>query len=88
MPNIRHYSAFLKIFIKGDFRYEESGIFDYTHVRFIAKNIKEMIEAADLKVIHCEGSIKNYNGNSTAKIINKVTFGLFEEFFSTQYFLR
>ena len=27
MPNIRHYSAFVKIFIKGNFDYQESGIF-------------------------------------------------------------
>jgi 2-polyprenyl-3-methyl-5-hydroxy-6-metoxy-1,4-benzoquinol methylase len=33
MPNIRHYSAVYKIFVKGDFSYEESGIFDYTHMR-------------------------------------------------------
>ena len=37
MPNIRHYSAITKIFLKGDFSYEESGIFDYTHLRFYCR---------------------------------------------------
>ena len=57
-------------------------------VFYCKKNIKEMIESAELKVIYSEGSIKNYKGNSIAKIINRVTFGLLEEFFSTQYFFK
>lgn len=87
MPNIRHYSAVNKIFFKGDFSYEESGIFDYTHMRFYCrKNIVELIENAGFKVLKQESSIKNFKGKSFAKILNKVTFGVFEEFFSYQYF--
>lgn len=87
MPNIRHYSAFVKIFLKGDFRYEESGIFDYTHMRFYCrKNIAELLEQSGYKILKQQSSIKNYKGKSSAKIINTVTFGIFEEFFSYQYF--
>ena len=87
MPNIRHYSALNKIFFKGDFRYEESGIFDYTHMRFYCrKNIKELLETSGYKVIKQQSSIKNYSGKSVTKIINMITFTLFEEFFSYQYF--
>lgn len=89
MPNIRHYSALNKIFIKGDFSYEESGIFDTTHLRFYCrKNIKELLESSGFKTIIEQGSIKNYRGNSITKIINKITFGIFEEFFSNQYFFK
>lgn len=87
MPNIRHYSALKKIFFKGDFRYEESGIFDYTHMRFYCrKNIKELLEDCGYKVVKEQSSIKNFKGKSFAKILNKFTFGVFEEFFSYQYF--
>jgi 2-polyprenyl-3-methyl-5-hydroxy-6-metoxy-1,4-benzoquinol methylase len=87
MPNIRYYSALYKIVFKGDFRYEESGIFDYTHVRFYCrKNIQELLETAGYKVLKQESSIKNYQGKSISKLINLITFGIFEEFFSTQYF--
>lgn len=87
MPNIRHYSAIYKIVFKGDFKYEESGIFDYTHVRFYCrKNIQELVEASGYKVIKQESSIKNFKGKSVAKLINLITFGIFEEFFSYQYF--
>jgi len=87
MPNIRYYSALYKIVFKGDFKYEESGIFDYTHVRFYCrKNIQELLETAGYKVLKQESSIINYQGKSIAKLINLITFGIFEEFFSTQYF--
>jgi 2-polyprenyl-3-methyl-5-hydroxy-6-metoxy-1,4-benzoquinol methylase len=87
MPNIRYYSALYKIVFKGDFKYEESGIFDYTHVRFYCrKNIQELLETAGYKVLKQESSIINYQGKSIAKLINLITFGIFEEFFSTRYF--
>jgi 2-polyprenyl-3-methyl-5-hydroxy-6-metoxy-1,4-benzoquinol methylase len=89
MPNIRHYSAFINIFVKGDFKYEESGIFDYTHLRFYCKkNIRILLENSGFKIIHIEGSINRYKGKSVAKVINRITFGLFEAFLSKQYFLR
>ena len=87
MPNIRYYSALYKIVFKGDFKYEESGIFDYTHVRFYCrKNIQELLETAGYTILKQESSIKNYQGKSLSKLINLITFGKFEEFFSTQYF--
>ena len=87
MPNISYYSALYKIVFKGDFKYEESGIFDYTHVRFYCrKNIQELLETAGYKILKQESSIKNYQGKSLSKLINLITFGIFEEFFSTQYF--
>ncbi len=87
MPNIRYYSALYKIVFKGDFKYEESGIFDYTHVRFYCrKNIQELLETTGYTILKQESSIKNYQGKSLSKLINLITFGIFEEFFSTQYF--
>ena len=87
MPNIRHYSAIYKIFIKGDFGYEESGIFDYTHMRFYCrKNIKALLESSGYKILKQQSSINNYKGKSMSKILNKITFRIFEEFFSYQYF--
>lgn len=87
MPNIRHYSALNKIVIKGDFRYEESGIFDYTHMRFYCKkNIAELLLSSGYKIEKTQSSIVNFQGFSVSKIINRMTLGLFEEFFSYQYF--
>lgn len=89
MPNIRHYSAFIKIFIKGNFKYEKSGIFDFTHVRFYCKkDMKNLFESSGFKILYTKSSIRNYKGKSFAKIMNIITFKLFEEFFSPQYFFK
>lgn len=89
IPNIRHYSAFIKIFIKGSFKYEDNGIFDYTHLRFYCKkDIISLLQNSNLSIEHTEGSVRNFNGKSIAKIINHLTFGFFEEFLSVQYFFK
>lgn len=89
MPNIRHYSAFIKVFLKGNFKYEKSGIFDYTHVRFYCKNdMKNLFDSSGFKILYTKSSIRNYKGKSFAKVLNIITLRLFEEFFSTQYFFK
>ena len=88
MPNIRHFKAFIKIFIKGNFSYEESGTFDYTHLRFFCKgDIQKLIYKGGFDIEKIVSSIKIYKGKSMSKLINKLTFGIFEEFFSVQYLL-
>lgn len=89
IPNIRHYSSFIKIFIKGNFQYENSGIFDYTHMRFYCKSdIVSLVQKAGFTIEKSEGSVKNFKGKSFAKIFNTITFGLFEQFLSVQYFFK
>lgn len=89
MPNIRHYSALYKVFLKGSFDYEESGIFDYTHLRFYCrKNIAELLTSNGYQITLEQSAIKNFKGRSAAKVINTITFRLFEEFFSYQYFFK
>ena len=68
MPNIRYYSALYKIVFKGDFKYEESGIFDYTHVRFYCrKNIQELLETTGYTILKQESSTSGMR--STLNII-------------------
>lgn len=87
MPNIRHISALNKIFLKGDFKYEESGIFDYTHYRFYClKNMILLFENNNFKIIKQIGAINIYKGKSFTKIINKLTLNFFNEFLSKQIF--
>jgi 2-polyprenyl-3-methyl-5-hydroxy-6-metoxy-1,4-benzoquinol methylase len=89
IPNIRHYSAFVKIFVKGNFEYQDSGIFDFTHLRFYCKSdMTKLIQKAGFTITLTEGSIKNFQGRSLAKILNIITFGVFEPFLSIQYFFK
>ncbi|HLA55641.1 MAG TPA: class I SAM-dependent methyltransferase [Flavobacterium sp.] len=89
MPNIRHFSALIKIFFKGNFKYEKSGLFDYTHMRFYCRrDIEELLTSNGFSVVKQEGSIRNYKGMSKTKFFHLLTFGLMEEFFSYQYFFK
>jgi 2-polyprenyl-3-methyl-5-hydroxy-6-metoxy-1,4-benzoquinol methylase len=88
LPNIRYANALYKIVVKGSFEYEMNGIFDRTHLRFFCKkDMKELIESIpELKINKIESSLKH--NNSKRALLNKVTFGVFEEFLSLQFFLK
>lgn len=89
IPNVRHYKTFKNVFIKGDFAYEESGLFDYTHLRFYCKkNIESLMTLNGFEIQKMISALRVYKGRSIAKLINKITFGFFEEFLTVQYFLR
>jgi SAM-dependent methyltransferase len=86
IPNIRHYSALKKIFINGSFKYEEAGIFDKTHLRFFCKkDIKMLFESQGYKVINLTNNV--VKKGKLSKKVNKITFGIFEEFLVIQYYL-
>lgn len=88
LPNIRHYSALIKIFLKGSFKYEEEGIFDRTHFRFFCKS--DMINLFSIhKTLFIKAVVPNNKiRKSKATIINKLTFGIFTQFFTTQFLLQ
>ncbi|WP_457749107.1 class I SAM-dependent methyltransferase [Sulfurimonas sp.] len=86
LPNIRHFSILKKIIFQGDFRYEESGILDKTHLRFFCK--KNMIELFTDNGWKLQYIVSNSNLiGRTTKWINKFTFNIFDEFLAAQYYL-
>ena len=51
IPNVRHLSVIINLILKGDFRYRDAGIMDFTHVRFFTKkSMRQMFEDAGYKV--------------------------------------
>lgn len=51
LPNVRHWSVFYQVFVKGDWPILNSGIFDKTHLRFFTKrSAKRLIEKSGLTV--------------------------------------
>ena len=88
IPNIRYYTAFLKIFVKGDFGYEKHGLFDKTHLRFFCKrNIKELFDTELFRYSDVIPRQNLYDFKSKKKLLNKLTFGLLEEFLTLQYII-
>ena len=88
IPNIRYYTAMFKIFFRGDFGYEEQGLFDRTHFRFFCKkNMRSLFNTASFKCRDIMPRDKLYEIRSKRKLFNRLTFGLFEEFLTLQYII-
>jgi 2-polyprenyl-3-methyl-5-hydroxy-6-metoxy-1,4-benzoquinol methylase len=88
LPNIRNIKALYKIVFKGSFEYADSGIFDRTHLRFYCK--KDMIQLVssfiELEIVKIESNLMHTSSIKT--ILNNLTFGVFEQFLSLQYFIK
>jgi 2-polyprenyl-3-methyl-5-hydroxy-6-metoxy-1,4-benzoquinol methylase len=88
VPNIRYYPAMVKIFLKGSFKYERSGTFDKTHLRFFCKkDLIELFQQPGLTLYAITPIINFQSLKSKGFYFNKITNGLFEEFLSQQYVL-
>lgn len=56
LPNLRYWPAFMRLVWHADFPYEDSGIFDRTHLRFFTrKSMLRMFEECGYQVHLCEG---------------------------------
>ena|SRR3989344_131404 len=85
IPNIRNWRILANLVLRGRWDYTASGILDSTHLRFFTRSsIIEMFEGAGFaleEITHVEFGPK-------AKLINRFTFGLGEEFMVKQYIIK
>lgn len=78
IPNVRFFDNLYELIIKGDWKYKEAGILDYTHLRFFTKkSILRLFNEAGYMVVHHEG----INEKNTIKfyLFNLITFGIFKD---------
>jgi methionine biosynthesis protein MetW len=69
LPNIAHYSARLRI-LKGNFDYDDSGLFDKTHVKFYTrKTSANLIESAGLKI---EKTLNTSPQKGLSKLVSQI----------------
>lgn len=89
MPNIREIKTIYKILYKADFKYEPSGgILDKTHLRFFCKkNIRQLLTTDNLQPIYNTPNflLKSVPDGKKRRIINLLSFGLFENLLTVQY---
>lgn len=56
IPNIRYHNTLRMLLVDKEWKYEESGVMDHTHLRFFTKkSIKRMYEESGYKIIHHQG---------------------------------
>jgi 2-polyprenyl-3-methyl-5-hydroxy-6-metoxy-1,4-benzoquinol methylase len=78
IPNIRFLRNLFNLVVRGDWRYEDAGILDKTHVRFFTKkSIKSMFESLGYRIIQ----LKGINATPSWKVafFNLATLGAFSD---------
>lgn len=74
IPNIRWYPVILSLLRYKDFKYQNSGVMDKTHMRFFtAKSMVRMFEEAGYKILKIEG----INKDRSFRVFNIINFLLF-----------
>lgn len=87
IPNIRHISIIRSLVLKGEWKYEDSGILDKTHLRFFTrKSIVRMLEDCGYRVEMIKG-IRGVGKFSITSLANVITFGLLSEFKYKQFLI-
>jgi 2-polyprenyl-3-methyl-5-hydroxy-6-metoxy-1,4-benzoquinol methylase len=88
IPNVREIFTLYKIVIRGNFKYNEGGILDRTHLRFFCKqNIIELFSTPHLKISKIFTNLDLFEKFSLRRMINKITFRIFEQFLTARYIL-
>lgn len=87
IPNVRNYRLLRPLVLKGDFRYQQAGLMDRSHLRFFCRrNIREMFEGAGLTVDAMEENMGGYGLKH--RLADRLSFGLLHDFFVFQYLTR
>ncbi len=82
LPNIRHISVLVPLLIRGEFRYQPSGILDHTHLRFYTRSSAVgMLADAGWRVLRCEPEF----GGGKSRALRIASFGLATDFAAYAY---
>jgi 2-polyprenyl-3-methyl-5-hydroxy-6-metoxy-1,4-benzoquinol methylase len=87
VPNVRNWRVLKGLVLAGRWQYAPSGILDRTHLRFFTKrSLAALFEHPNFRV---ERIVPRFTflPRNKSKVCNCLTFGLFEEFLTTQYLI-
>lgn len=83
LPNVRHWSVWLPLLIKGRWDYQDAGVMDITHLRFFTRKTGiALIQKSGLELAYITPRLGPY-----AKVISKCSWGLFDDFLAGQFTL-
>jgi len=90
IPNIRHYSTFVSLFILGTWPQRDRGIHDRTHLRFFTrKDMLKFYAEHDLEVEAEKRNVRVFESQSWSNIPSKILdFWPFRSFLTFQYLHR
>ncbi len=76
VPNVRNFRVVFPLLFAGRWRYEPSGIMDWTHLRFFSR---ETLQRALSQTGYTGQAIQPDFGRGRAGMINRASFGIFSE---------
>lgn len=83
LPNLRYWQICYDLIIKGDFKYEEQGLMDYTHIRwFTYQSAKRLFEDSGFIINSCRFHPGRLSGKY--RFLNHLPYKLVKELFSWQ----
>lgn len=78
IPNIRYFFVLKDLLFKKQWRYEDSGVLDKTHLRFFTKNsILDMFNVLGYQILEIKGI--NKSTSKKLALFNILTFGYFSD---------
>ncbi|MBI3772485.1 MAG: class I SAM-dependent methyltransferase [Gammaproteobacteria bacterium] len=87
IPNVRHYTNLYNMLFKKQWRYEDAGILDRTHLRFFTeKSIREMFVRLGFNVQILKGI--NRTTHRTPRVVNALTLGWLSDAMFLQFGCR
>jgi len=94
IPNVAHWSV-IRGLIEGEWRYQDEGLLDRTHLRFFTKSsIRDMFEQAGWRVVEIEALSKHDGGSLPLGVIEELNRvgvraqRLLKEAYDYQYLVR
>jgi SAM-dependent methyltransferase len=90
IPNVRYWQILKPLIVRGSWEYANKGILDITHLRFFTKkSMVKLFQDSGFNQVEAIPSfnIKPRSSKYNLKLINSLTFSLFEEFLAFQYIL-
>lgn len=83
IPNIRYYKIIFNLLVLGEWKYQESGILDKTHLRFFTrKSIKLMFSQTGYEITIIRQKIRRVTA-----LFNFITFGIFSDLFPMKFYI-
>lgn len=77
-PNVRHWSVWLPLILKGKWEYQDVGILDRTHLRFFTKaSLHELFDKAGLEVISVHPTVMGRRWKLIDKLFLHSLVGIF-----------
>ncbi len=79
IPNVRYLNNFINFVFRREWKYEDSGILDRTHLRFFTqKSMRRMFEEAGYEIVSMNG-INGYTSSWKFRLLNLITLRLISD---------